>query len=128
MLAWAWDSRPDDFCSDSLSSSPAKAGDPVSTRFSVMTGCPAFAGHDSGGADTLGFRLALGLAGAKSLRERVEICCGNVGDGPIGDAVVGPGHNIVAADLAGGGRDRPAGGNLAEADQMLAHAIDERCN
>jgi hypothetical protein len=30
----------------SLSSSPAKAGDPVTTRFSMITGCPAFAWHD----------------------------------------------------------------------------------
>jgi hypothetical protein len=30
----------------SLSSSPAKAGDPVTRRLSVITGCPAFAGHD----------------------------------------------------------------------------------
>jgi acyl carrier protein len=36
---------------DSQSSSPAKAGDPVNTELSivprpVVTGCPAFAGHD----------------------------------------------------------------------------------
>src|SRR6266540_683086 len=30
----------------SSSSSPAKAGDPVTTRLSVITGCPACAGHD----------------------------------------------------------------------------------
>jgi hypothetical protein len=29
---------------------PAKAGGPVTTRLSVMTGCPAFAGHDRRGA------------------------------------------------------------------------------
>jgi hypothetical protein len=28
------------------SSSPAKAGDPVNTDVAVITGCPAFAGHN----------------------------------------------------------------------------------
>jgi hypothetical protein len=41
-MIFGWDRWP--------SSSPAKAGDPVTTRLSVITGCPAFAGHDSGGA------------------------------------------------------------------------------
>src|SRR6185437_2319548 len=30
-----------------LPSSPAKAGDPVIEELSVVTGCPAFAGHDA---------------------------------------------------------------------------------
>src|SRR2546430_16705924 len=45
----------------SLSSSPAKAGDPVTTRYSVITGCPAFAGHDGGKSERLYRDHALGL-------------------------------------------------------------------
>src|SRR5262245_62788203 len=81
-----------------------------------------------GASTQTGFALPLRITGAKRLRESIEICGGNVGDRPIGDAVVGPGHDIVAGDLTFGRRDRLAGGNLAEADQMLAVTIDERCN
>src|SRR6266508_5227012 len=63
---------------------------------------------------------------AKSLLESIEIGCRDVGDRPIGHAVIGPGDNIVAGNLLLGHRGRPAGGDFAEADQVLAAAIDQR--
>src|SRR5262249_18277577 len=109
-----------------ISARPRESRDPDHGR---QLWIPASAGMSGRGASTqTGFALPLRITGAKRLRESIEICGGNVGDRQIGNAVVGPGHDIVAGDLTFGRRDRPAGGNLAEADQMLAHAIDERCN
>src|SRR5262249_428246 len=64
--------------------------------------------------------------GAESLREGIEIGGREVGDRPIGEAVLGPGHNIIAGDLLWRHRRRPAQWERAEADQVLAMAINER--
>src|SRR5215467_8302843 len=65
-------------------------------------------------------------AAAESLREGIEIGGREVGDRPIGEAVLGPGHNIIPGDLLWRHRRRPPDWKRAEADQVLAMAINER--
>src|SRR6266700_2951385 len=61
------------------------------------------------------------------LGECVEVSAAEIGDRPIGDAVLAPGQHIVAGDRAPRRRAIAAGGrDLHEADQMLPVAIDQR--
>ena len=57
-----------------------------------------------------GVATVLRLAAAERLREGLEVGCGDVGDRPIGDPVVGPGQHVVAGDLPFGVAASPAAG------------------
>src|SRR5262249_14248538 len=60
------------------------------------------------------YRLSVGSGGAESLHERIEVRGRDVGDRPIGDAIVGPRLDVVAGDLRLGHRRRATGGQRAD--------------
>src|SRR5262245_40961883 len=125
-----------DLCANAAEGRTEPAATPLVSGRSARAGvAPAKAGAHIPEASGYGSPLARGrqsevwqlrAGGAERLGEGLEIAEREVGHRPIGDAVFAPGENIVAGDLRAPARQRAAARDRAQADQVLAMAIDQR--